>query len=58
MKREFLQNFKIGDQPLTKEIIDAIMEENGRDIEAAMDGLYIAERIVLNRKEVIYDFRT
>ena len=35
MKREFLQNFKIGDQPLTKEIIDAIMEENGRDIEAA-----------------------
>lgn len=35
MKREFLQNFKVGDQPLTKEIIDAIMEENGRDIEAA-----------------------
>ena len=35
MKREFLQNFKVGDQPLSKEIIDAIMEENGRDIEAA-----------------------
>lgn len=35
MKREFLQNLKIGDQPLTKEIIDAIMDENGRDIEAA-----------------------
>lgn len=35
MKREFLQNFKIGDQTLTKEVIDAIMEENGRDIEAA-----------------------
>ena len=35
MKREFLQNFKVGDQPLTKEIIDAIMAENGRDIEAA-----------------------
>lgn len=35
MKREFLQNFKIGDQPLPKEIIDAIMAENGRDIEAA-----------------------
>lgn len=35
MKREFLQNFKIGDQPLPKEIIDAIMDENGRDIEAA-----------------------
>lgn len=35
MKREFLQNFKVGDQALPKEIIDAIMEENGRDIEAA-----------------------
>lgn len=35
MKREFLQNFKVGDQPLPKEIIDEIMAENGRDIEAA-----------------------
>ena len=35
MKREFLQNFKVGDQPLSKEIIDTIMAENGRDIEAA-----------------------
>ena len=35
MKREFLQNFKVGDQTLTPEIIDAIMAENGRDIEAA-----------------------
>ena len=35
MKREFLQNFKVGDQPLPKEIMDAIMAENGRDIEAA-----------------------
>lgn len=35
MKREFLQNFKVGDQPLTPEIIDAIMAENGRDIEAS-----------------------
>ena len=35
MKRDFLQNFKVGDQPLTPEIIDAIMAENGRDIEAA-----------------------
>ena len=35
MKREFLQNFKVGDQPLTKEIVDAIMAENGRDIEEA-----------------------
>lgn len=35
MKREFLQNFKVNEQPLPKEIIDAIMAENGRDIEAA-----------------------
>ena len=35
MKRDFLQNFKVNDQPLPKEIIDAIMDENGRDIEAA-----------------------
>lgn len=35
MKREFLQNLKIGDQPLPKEIIDVIMEENGRDVENA-----------------------
>lgn len=35
MKREFLQNFKVGDQSLPKEVIDAIMEENGRDIESA-----------------------
>ncbi len=35
MKREFLQNLKVGDQPLSKEVIDAIMTENGHDIEAA-----------------------
>lgn len=35
MKREFLENFKIGDQPLTGEIIEAILAENGRDVEAA-----------------------
>ena len=33
MKREFLQGLKVGDTPLPKEIIDAIMAENGRDIE-------------------------
>ena len=35
MKREFLQNLKVGDTPLSKEVIDAIMAENGRDIEEA-----------------------
>ncbi len=33
MKREFLQGLKVGDTPLPKEVIDAIMAENGRDIE-------------------------
>lgn len=33
MKREFLQEFKVADQPLSKEMIDAIMAENGRDIQ-------------------------
>ena len=35
MKREFLQNLKVGDLALPKEVIDAIMAENGRDIENA-----------------------
>lgn len=35
MKREFLQNFKVGDLILPKEIIDAILDENSRDIDAA-----------------------
>ena len=35
MKREFLQNIKVNEQPLPKDIIDEIMAENGRDIEAA-----------------------
>ena len=38
MKREFLQNLKVGDMPLSKEVMDAIMEENGRDINAAKAG--------------------
>lgn len=35
MQREFLQNLKVGDAPLPKEVIDAIMAENERDIENA-----------------------
>ena len=33
MKREFLQNLTVGDQPLPKEVIDAIMEEHGKSVE-------------------------
>ena len=35
MKREFLQNIRIGEAALPKEVIDAIMAENGKDIELA-----------------------
>ena len=35
MKREFLQEFRVGEQALPKEVIDAIMAENGRDIQKA-----------------------
>lgn len=36
MHRDFLRNFSINGQPLPKEVIDAIMAENGRDINAAL----------------------
>lgn len=38
MKREFLQNLKVQGQVLPKEIVDAIMAENGRDIERVKSG--------------------
>ena len=33
MKREFLQGFRVGEEALPKDVIDAIMAENGRDIQ-------------------------
>ena len=38
MKREFLQGLQVGDSPLPKEIIDAIMAENGKDIQKVRAG--------------------
>lgn len=35
MKREFLQGLKVGEACLPKEIIDAIMAQNGQDIQQA-----------------------
>lgn len=35
MKAEFLQNFKVGDASLPKEAVEAILAENGRDVEEA-----------------------
>ena len=45
MKREFLQNLKVGEQSLPKEVIDAIMAENGRDIEAVKARYADAENV-------------
>lgn len=36
MKAEFLQNFKVGDAPLPKEVVDAILAEYERDVAAAV----------------------
>lgn len=35
MKREFLKNFQVNGTPLPDAVIDAILEEHGRDLEAA-----------------------
>lgn len=51
MKREFLQNLKVGEQPLPKEVIDAIMEENGRDIEGTKAKFPDYEKIKNDLKE-------
>lgn len=42
MKTEFLKNFKVNDQELPKDIIDAILAENGRDVEALKEQLKAA----------------
>lgn len=36
MKAEFPQNFKVGDAPLPKEVVDAILAENTRDVAEAV----------------------
>ena len=35
MNKEFLKNFKVGNATLPDEVINAIMQENQRDIDAA-----------------------
>ena len=56
MKREFLQNFKIGDQALPKEVIDAIMAENGKDIENAKADLANVQQQLDTAKEALSKF--
>ncbi len=61
MKREFLQNLTVGGLPLTKEVIDAIMAENGRDIQAAkqasMEWEAKYDRAVEDHKKELEDLR-
>ena len=45
MKREFLQGLQVEGSPLPKEVIDAIMAENGRDIEAVKARYADAENV-------------
>lgn len=37
MEIEFLKNLKVGDTPLTDEVVDAIIAENDRDVKAEQD---------------------
>ena len=45
MKRDFLQSIQVEGMPLPKEVIDAIMAENGRDIQKAKAGLAELEQV-------------
>ena len=61
MKREFLQGLSVNEQPLSKEVIDAIMAENGKDIQAAKqsskewDEKY--DRVVAEHQQQMADMR-
>ncbi len=52
MKREFLQNIQVEGKGLPKEVIDAIMAENGRDIEHAK-GAYADYESLLSEKKAL-----
>ncbi len=61
MKREFLQSIRLGDQALPREVIDAIMAENGKDIQlakgAASDWEEKYNQAVSDHKKAIMDLR-
>ena len=44
MKREFLEAIEVNGVKLTKEVIDSIMDENGKDIQAGKDALATKEQ--------------
>ena len=56
MKREFLQNLQAEGMALSKEVIDAIMAENGRDIQKAKAGFadyeQMKEQLNLAQEEI------
>ena len=56
MKREFLQGLQVEGMPLPKEIVDAIMAENGRDIENVKarfsDYEELKQQLLITQKEL------
>ena len=57
MKREFLQNLTVGDQPLPKEVIDAIMEEHGKGVQKAKLWQEKYEQAVLSHETALQQVR-
>ena len=57
MKREFLQSLRVGDQSLTKEVIDAIMEENGKDIQASRQWQQKYEQACIRHEQELADVK-
>lgn len=51
MKREFLEAIELNGAKLTKEIIDSIMDENGKDVQAGKDALSSKETELNTVKE-------
>ena len=50
MKREFLQGLSVAGAPLPKEVVDAIMAENGRDIESAKANAQAFEALLAEKE--------
>lgn len=55
MKREFLQEIRVGEQPLPKEVIDAIMAEHGKGIEAAKGWEEKYKKAVADHEKAVAD---
>ena len=56
MKREFLQSIQVEGKALPKEVIDAIMAENGRDIEKAKGAYADYESLQMEKQALEAEF--